>query len=40
MVESSRIAVHSVPCGLTWGADVAFVAEADIEALASWGVID
>jgi hypothetical protein len=35
VVESSRIAVYSVPCGLTWGADV-----ADMEALALWGVTD
>ena len=39
MVESSKIAVYSAPFGLTWGADVAlFVDEADIEAVALWGV--
>ena len=37
MVESSSIAVYSVPCGLTWGADVA---EADLEALAVSGFTD
>ena len=43
MVESSRIAVYSVPCGLAWGADVALITgEADIpvEVLASRGVTD
>ena len=34
MVESSRIGVFSVPCGLTWGADVAlFIGEADTEGM-------
>ena len=32
VVESSRIAVYSVPCGLTWDADVAlFFGEAEME---------
>ena len=35
VVERSRIAAYSVPCGLTWGAD-----EADMEAPALWGVTD
>ena len=41
MAESSRIAVYSVPCGLTWGADVALlVGEADMEEIALSGVTD
>ena len=41
MLESSRIAVYSVACGMTWDADVSlFVAEADMEALALFGVTD
>jgi hypothetical protein len=35
------IAVYSVPCGLTWVADVAlFVGEADMETLVLGGVTD
>ena len=41
MVESSTIAVYSVPCGLTWATDVAlFVGEADMEALVLGEVTD
>ena len=37
--EADMDAINSVPCGLIWDADVAlFVAEADIEALALWGI--
>ena len=39
MVESSTIAVYSVPSGLTLVADVAlFVGEADMEALVLMGI--
>ena len=41
MVEISTIAVYSVPCGLTWVADVTlFIGEADIEVLVLGGVTD
>ena len=41
MDESSRIAVYSVPCGLTWGVDVAlFVGEVNMEAIALSRVTD
>ena len=41
MVERSRIAINSVPFGMTWGADVVlFVGEADMEALALSGITD
>ena len=41
VVESSRIAVYSVPCGLIWDADVAlFIGEADMEAVALYWVTD
>ena len=34
MVESPSVEVYSVPCGLTWDADVAlFVGEADMEGI-------
>ena len=39
MVESSRIAVYSVPCGSTWGADVALF-DGEMEAIGLSGVID
>ena len=39
VVESSRIAVYAVPCGLIWGAEVAlFVGKAVMEALALSGI--
>ena len=40
VVKSSRIAVYSVPCGLTWGADVAlFFGKADMEGVVEWSTM-
>ena len=40
-VERSRIAVYSVPCGMTWGAEVVlFIGKADMEGLSLSGMTD